>query len=354
MSDTNQYIANTYAARILDATTAGRSMLTAADAAAQRELLSVLSTAEIVAAYQPLGDYATGAEGDLATSAVQPSDLATVATSGSYNDLTDKPTIPTAIATGTITPRDDDINLSGGSIGDVITVQADGSLALSTPAGGSPGGSPGGSSGQMQFNDGGAFGGTTAVVYAASDAPHVTITAQSTSFSAQKIVMATGMSGPVWEVFDWAGNRKVSVDNTYLQLGAAHRLRFGTTTEVYGSLTIASNVLDLIQDGMRRYNLRPTGACFATNVTSPEACVHIVPRSMSQTGLLVRNIVSGTGYLTEYQTSAGALLSAVRGDGSTKPPALVDASAANDSIYYSTDAGKLVYKDSTGTVNNLY
>jgi hypothetical protein len=54
----------------------------------------------------------------------------------SYTDLSNKPTIPTAIATGTITPRDDDINLSGGSIGDVITVQADGSLALSTPAGG--------------------------------------------------------------------------------------------------------------------------------------------------------------------------------------------------------------------------
>jgi hypothetical protein len=91
MGDTQQHITNTYAARILDATTAGRSMLTAADNAAQRTLLSVLSTAQIAAAYQPLGDYATGAEGDLATSAVQPGDLATVATSGSYNDLIDTP-----------------------------------------------------------------------------------------------------------------------------------------------------------------------------------------------------------------------------------------------------------------------
>jgi hypothetical protein len=94
MSDTNIYLTNTEAARILDASAAGRSMLTAADDAAQRTLLSVLSTAQIVAAYQPLGDYATGAEGDLASSAVQPGDLATVATSGSYNDLSDKPTIP--------------------------------------------------------------------------------------------------------------------------------------------------------------------------------------------------------------------------------------------------------------------
>jgi len=39
-------------------------------------------------------DYATAAQGATADTAVQPGDLATVATSGSYNDLTDQPTIP--------------------------------------------------------------------------------------------------------------------------------------------------------------------------------------------------------------------------------------------------------------------
>jgi hypothetical protein len=39
---------------------------------------------------------------------------------------------------------------------------------------------------------------------------------------------------------------------------------------------------------------------------------------------------------------------------SSKPVHLADADAENDSIYYSTDAGKLVYKDSGGTVNDLY
>ncbi|MCA9360082.1 hypothetical protein KC850_03530 [Candidatus Kaiserbacteria bacterium] len=57
---------------------------------------------------------ATAAQGALADSALQPSD----------------------IASGTITPRADDINLSGGSDGDVLTVQADGSLSLETPPGG--------------------------------------------------------------------------------------------------------------------------------------------------------------------------------------------------------------------------
>jgi hypothetical protein len=43
--------------------------------------------------------YATAAQGDLADSAVQPGDLATVATSGAYSDLSDRPTLGTAAAT---------------------------------------------------------------------------------------------------------------------------------------------------------------------------------------------------------------------------------------------------------------
>jgi len=49
----------------------------------------VLSAADVGAA--------TTAQGALADSAVQPGDLATVATSGSYNDLTNQPTIPAAL-----------------------------------------------------------------------------------------------------------------------------------------------------------------------------------------------------------------------------------------------------------------
>jgi hypothetical protein len=58
-------------------------------------------------------DYATSAQGTLADSALQPSD----------------------IASGPITARTGAVDLSGGSDGDVLTVQADGSLALETPAG---------------------------------------------------------------------------------------------------------------------------------------------------------------------------------------------------------------------------
>lgn len=44
----------------------------------------------------------------------------------------------------------------------------------------------------------------------------------------------------------------------------------------------------------------------------------------------------------------------IRNDGSIKPAVLADASAVNDSIYYSSTQSKLVYKDSGGTVNDLY
>lgn len=48
------------------------------------------------AAYTSSTDYATSAQGALADTAVQPGDLATVATSGDYDDLLNKPTIPAA------------------------------------------------------------------------------------------------------------------------------------------------------------------------------------------------------------------------------------------------------------------
>lgn len=60
-----------------------------------------------------------------------------------------------------------------GSTGDVMTVQADGSYLAATPAGASPGGS----SGEIQYNNAGAFGGTVAVVYAGSGS-HLSVTAQ--------------------------------------------------------------------------------------------------------------------------------------------------------------------------------
>ena len=60
-------------------------------------------------------EFATAAQGALADTAVQPGDLATVATTGSYNDLTDQPTIPPAAPVDSV----------AGKTGAVTLVKAD-------------------------------------------------------------------------------------------------------------------------------------------------------------------------------------------------------------------------------------
>ena len=81
------------------------------------------------AALDDSGDFATAAQGATADTALQPAD----------------------IASGTITPRTGAIDLSGGSDGDVLTVQADGSLAVEAASGGS---SAAGAAGTIQISDG--------------------------------------------------------------------------------------------------------------------------------------------------------------------------------------------------------
>jgi len=107
-------------------------------------------------------DYATSAQGVLADSAVQPSDLSDVATSGDYTDLSNKPSIPsvlgdlsnvsvTAATTGQVlkwdgtqwAPAADDTSDGGGSgieltdlsVGPEGTPSGDGSLSYNSTTG---------------------------------------------------------------------------------------------------------------------------------------------------------------------------------------------------------------------------
>ena len=63
---------------------------------------------------------ATTAQG-LADSAVQPGDLATVSTSGSYNDLTNKPTIPAAVPVDSVNSQTGAVVLDADDIDDTST-----------------------------------------------------------------------------------------------------------------------------------------------------------------------------------------------------------------------------------------
>lgn len=77
-----------------------------------------------------VSEFATSAQGALADTAVQPSDLATVATSGSYNDLSNKPTIPT-VNNPTITFT------QGGMTKGTVTLNQSSNQTIAFDAGGS-------------------------------------------------------------------------------------------------------------------------------------------------------------------------------------------------------------------------
>lgn len=64
----------------------------------QHEIADVPGLADALDGKQPSGDYATAAQGALADTAVQPGDLAAVATTGAYADLSGLPALGTAAA----------------------------------------------------------------------------------------------------------------------------------------------------------------------------------------------------------------------------------------------------------------
>jgi hypothetical protein len=70
--------------------------------------------------------------------------------------------------------------------------------------------------------------------------------------------------------------------------------------------------------------------------------------------LEVKGAVAQSGDLTQWQDSTGAILTAIDKNGGFVPASMSDATAANGTLYYSTTANKLVFKDSSGVVNNLY
>lgn len=77
--------------------------------------------------------------------------------------------------------------------------------------------------------------------------------------------------------------------------------------------------------------------------------------------MILKNGKTGVGF-SNFETTANPEILQVNGDvraanysgGFFKPVTSTDAAAPNNSVYYSSDAGKLVYKDSGGIINNLY
>jgi len=116
---------------------------------------------------------------------------------------------------------------------------------------------------------------------------------------------------------------------------AAHT---ATASGTYGHLAIGVNASAASSMTGGTYGAAGKFTCASANVAGIQVIAH----------------ASQTSNLQEWQNSSGTAVSYIRPDGSLKPASLADSSAVNDSIYYSTTASKLVYKDSGGTVNALY
>lgn len=140
-----------------------------------------------------------------------------------------------------------------------------------------------------------------------------------------------------------------TVSNMYGLNIATRNTGTGTTNNVYG-LYINPSTMSSTGAMTNTFGAYISNQGYAGKTTSYG--LYVAPQSGSTSNYGIysaggNNVLLGTTYL-------GSTSLYVRSDGSIKPASLSDASASNDSIYYSTTQGKLVYKDSGGTVNSLY
>jgi len=150
---------------------------------------------------------------------------------------------------GISTVLDTQVLATSGADGDVLTQQADGTYLAETP---SAGGSPGGSTGQIQYNDAGAFGGTVALVYAASGT-HFAVTAQAATDVPVVVKAAALHTANLTEWQDSSGvvgahiTAETGFSNTqgYTNseaFGDGAAITAGSKQTVVGSLATATNV----------------------------------------------------------------------------------------------------------------
>jgi hypothetical protein len=90
------------------------------------------------------------------------------------------------------------------------------------------------------------------------------------------------------------------------------------------------------------------------NTPTPLAAQHVTAVAPGSPGRIVQGATSQSANLDEWRDSTGSVLSAIGPAGSFRPAALADSAAPANALYYSTTQSKLVYKDSSGTVNILY
>lgn len=142
----------------------------------------------------------------------------------------------------------------------------------------------------------------------------------------------------------------------YLNTVSSHNITptfwYSTGNGTWSTLVISGTTAGFTSTGIISFNA-PAGWATTNKVTTTGAAItqgYYVKIVRTRATITTPPVES---YFKLY-TSSSTSDFAVRGNGTIKPVWMADSAAQNDSIYYSTDASKLVYKDSGGTVRNLY
>ena len=132
-----------------------------------------------------------------------------------------------------------------------------------------------------------------------------------------------------------------SNNNIAIGTQSATGIRYGVSNICIGAFAGAS---DLIEYGLLKCIL--IGAYAMTSGTSDSNSIVIGADAVgngSNTTTIGHTTITDC-YIRGHLHPSGAV----------RPASIADSSAPTNAIYYSTTAGKLVYKDSSGVVNNLY
>jgi hypothetical protein len=228
------------------------------------------------------------------------------------------------IPSGSITGQSGTVATIAGLIaeGSNVTITGAGTTAspYSIAATGGGGGTPGGSTGAVQYNNDGALGGSTTVSIATNGTLCCAGTIdESTTF--QGVILGAGQSGRV-----------------LFSSGVS-----GQTWEIDAE----DGIFRWYQPGYLYMTLVSSGGGTLTVKT-------IAGQSVTSSAFVAEVNGSSTANLYQCLDSVGTTISALDYLGAFRPPSMADSTANAGTLYYSTTAGKLVYKDSSGVVNNLY